>query len=440
VVCPFLLNASAGGDPLRVNWADAQALDLWRPVAGQGTTRRVLGDIARDRTHLHVRLRDLPPARDLVQGATPGDGDYWKILWADPEERTGWQLTIAPDGSFQTTMRLLNAEPVPYEAGARVRSSLSGDGTWTTEVSLPLDALPAQRNTIRMQFARGAGRGEDLAMFTPMEASLGNVERFAIVQLDDDVSAASAAGAPSDAGRVLLWRFEEEDGARAADASGLGNDGRLVGPVLREQGPFGRCLRMRGLRSTANHVELGALRGLPPDSPFTVGFWVNLDLAIWKLENSSVQHTLLEIPDKLFIRIGAASTPSVVATLADGSRRDVKTSSRPLTPLEWEHVAVTYDGDRIALYLNGRLAAQSGGVAFEKTGPETPPLVLGRHSSGAFYRQFRGQIDEVFLDARAWPAGEVLDRYRNGLTAVTAASAVQDPATKRPQPNPEGRP
>ena len=126
----------------------------------------------------------------------------------------------------------------------------------------------------------------------------------------------------------------------------------------------------------------------------------------------------------------ASSTPSVVATLEDGARRDLKTSSRPLAPLEWEHVAVTYDGHRLALYLNGRLASQSDGVVFAKTGPETLRLVLGRHSSGAFHRQFRGQLDEVRLDARAWSAGEVLTRYRIGLKAIAAFSAAGDAATK----------
>ncbi len=427
VACPFLLDGSGDGDPLRVNWADTQVLDLWRPVPGQGTTHRVLGDVARDQNYLYVRLREISPSPKLIQGTLPGEGDFWKILWADPEERTLWQLTISPDGSTRTTMCLFNDTPVPYEADARVYTSQGEDGTWTAWISLPLESIPVQRNVIRMQFARGVGRSEDIAMFAPMAAGLTELDHFGIVRLDESFES-SVVSSSSDQSIVLKWGFEEEEGTIVSDASDFGNEGRLIGPVLREEGPFGRCLRMRGLRSTQNHVVLDALRGLPEESPFTVSFWVNLDLAIWKLENSSVHHTLLEIPEWLLIRytIGTAARPSVIAWLHDGGRRNLQTSSRPLTPLEWENFVVTYDGSRLALYLNGRLAAQADDIKFaERTSP-TPPLVLGRHSSGAFHRQFRGQLDEVRIDARAWSAEEVLSRYKNGLKAIDSKGVKKD--------------
>src|SRR5262249_54057381 len=69
----------------------------------------------------------------------------------------------------------------------------------------------------------------------------------------------------------------------------------------------------------------------------------------------------------------------------------------------WSHVAVTYDGAAIRLYVNG---AQVSSVA--RTGPittSTDPLRIG---GDPFYGQyFQGTIDEVRIYNRALSAAEV---------------------------------
>lgn len=411
--CPFQIDGDPAGRLDAVNWHDAQALDLWRPGEGRGTTRRVMGDIIRDRTHLYVRLRELHPVRE-----SPHADDYWMILWGDGDEKIRWELTVTPDGDTRTLRFRRDTDPGEDDLGISVQQHGATDGPWVIDAAIPLASLPIQNKTLLMQFIRGRRERDDWAMFTPMGDEMTEIEQFARIRLDGRASSNLLDLPDSDSDTILLWDFEP-DTLTVRDRSGNGNHGRIEGPVLHESGPFGTCIRMRGLRAIANHVECPNLNAFTLDKPFTISFWVNLDLSIWNLENSSVHHTLVEIRDRLLIRIGAQSRPSVIASLKDGQRREISMASRPLTPLAWEHVAVTYESRRLTVYLNGRLAGQAEPVDFTPEPPSEPQLVLGRHSSGAFHRQFRGQLDTFRIDARAWTADEVLSRYRDGLKRVS---------------------
>ena len=78
----------------------------------------------------------------------------------------------------------------------------------------------------------------------------------------------------------------------------------------------------------------------------------------------------------------------------------------------WRHVAVTYDGAALRLYVNGTLAATK-----RRTGRLTAskgPLRIGGSSIGK--RWFAGRIDDVRVYARALTGAEI-KRDRN--TAVT---------------------
>jgi N-acetylneuraminic acid mutarotase len=75
-----------------------------------------------------------------------------------------------------------------------------------------------------------------------------------------------------------------------------------------------------------------------------------------------------------------------------------------LAPGAWRHVALTYDGTTLALFLDGAQVASSeaSGVVCASTAP----LVLGGFAEGN--ANFHGAIDEVRLYDRALPPGEVL--------------------------------
>ena len=88
------------------------------------------------------------------------------------------------------------------------------------------------------------------------------------------------------------------------------------------------------------------------------------------------------------------------------------------------HVAATYDGQRAQLYIDGALAAKTNGSG--KIAAGAGPILIGNDADG---RQFKGIIDEIWLNTLAAPADAV-----KGLTCIRKAPVVkltpaQSPAT-----------
>ena len=78
------------------------------------------------------------------------------------------------------------------------------------------------------------------------------------------------------------------------------------------------------------------------------------------------------------------------------------------------HVAATYDGQRAQLYIDGALAAKANGAG--KIAPGAGPILIGNDADG---RQFKGMIDEIWLNTLAAPADAV-----KGLTCIRKAPIV----------------
>ena len=88
----------------------------------------------------------------------------------------------------------------------------------------------------------------------------------------------------------------------------------------------------------------------------------------------------------------------------------------------WTHLALTYDGSRCGLYVNGALAASqpvSGAIQSSSN-----PLWIGGNSPYGEY--FNGLIDDVRVYNRALTAGRDPDRHGN--TARRAAGSRYDAA------------
>ena len=79
-------------------------------------------------------------------------------------------------------------------------------------------------------------------------------------------------------------------------------------------------------------------------------------------------------------------------------------------PGSWHHIAGTYDGSVLAIYVDGQLAAQqsaSGPIAIT-----TDPLNIASKPSGTIFTRFNGNIDDVRIYGSALPADQIAQLYQ----------------------------
>ena len=87
-------------------------------------------------------------------------------------------------------------------------------------------------------------------------------------------------------------------------------------------------------------------------------------------------------------------------------------SKQPITLNQWHHVAATYDGSQVALYIDGRLDctfAASGAIATAAN-----PLYIGSEQYPGPGSQWAGSISELSIFDRALSAREIGAMYSRG--------------------------
>jgi len=151
---------------------------------------------------------------------------------------------------------------------------------------------------------------------------------------------------------VAMWLFDEGDGEIASDSSGNGHDGVFNGNVDWDKGKFGDALRFDGTNSYVNAGEV-----LLPENSFTVALWVYMDDVptdwVHIVENGSIEHG--DWYGSFRLEPGAEEGRFYVS-LGDNVQSVDNGVSGQLIGWKidkWEHLAVTYDGSKCRIYLNG---------------------------------------------------------------------------------------
>lgn len=129
---------------------------------------------------------------------------------------------------------------------------------------------------------------------------------------------------------------------------------------------------------------------------------------------------------------------SIVFRLGN-STTNTEVRSDPIPLNEFTHVAGTYDGTTIRLYVNGVLDVS----ATTDLGPlqiTSSPLIMGSSlRNGTTQEFFHGLVDEVEIFNRALSADEILAIYNAGSSGKCKPQ-VRVPPTPRPRPTPAPRP
>jgi glucose/arabinose dehydrogenase len=204
-----------------------------------------------------------------------------------------------------------------------------------------------------------------------------------------------ALAAPS-TGLVGAWGFDETSGTTAVDSSGKGNAGTIAGATRTAAGKFGHAL---SFTADGDWVTVADSASLDLTNALTVEGWVNPTTAANSWRTLAVKETPSGLAWALY-PFGDAGFPSGHAFTS--SELWARGPSR--LPVDtWSHVAVTYDGGSIRLYVNGvqvATRAQSGSLI-----TSTRPLRFG--GNGVWGEWFRGTLDEIRVYDRALSGAEI---------------------------------
>ena len=207
---------------------------------------------------------------------------------------------------------------------------------------------------------------------------------------------------------VGYWPFDEGAGKGTADASGNGHDGEFIGEPEWVEGKFGKALEFDGASSYVNVVDAPAL-GIEKD--ITFGCWFKpsetIDPAnnVWRLMSKNNDSFLLFNYEQLG-KLGWLVKDS------GGTNHVVHSTNDTWEAGEWYHVAGTFDGDELKIYIDGVLdntEPYDGDIGLSGL-----DLWIGADDLPAF---FPGVIDEVRMYSRALDEAEI-EEMMNGPLAV----------------------
>jgi len=203
---------------------------------------------------------------------------------------------------------------------------------------------------------------------------------------------------PDDTSLAALWHMDESSGT-IEDASSSGNNDGSHNGGYGADGVFSNALVFDG---SDDRVQVGDDGSLNPPEGITVEAWVypeDLGSSTIINKQNGIEGYALAIGNdgRPYFWIQGRACTNHLALYAD----------------EWSHVAGTYDGQTLRLYVNGEHRAMAQLVGGDLgTGS---PLLIGESNTGG--GNFEGMMDEVAVHRRALEPEEVVDHYR--LSAVT---------------------
>ncbi|MER6946557.1 LamG-like jellyroll fold domain-containing protein [Nonomuraea sp. NPDC000554] len=347
-------------------------------------------------------------------------------------EPYSWTFTTAQsDGTAPTvtgTVPTANAADVPHDAPITVTFSEN-----VSEVRLTVkDASDAA-----VQGSLVGGNGNVEWTFTPASPlaaqSAYRVEVSGAKDASGNVMApytwsfTTAADTPNPVpGLVAAYGMNEGSGARVADSSGQNNTGTGSGTGWAD-GKYGKAASFNGTSSWITVADAASLR---LTTGMTLSAWVNpATVANWstvvtkELSAGGVSYNLYAA--------NGVSVPSGWVQTSPGGHSTVSGLS-PLPVNSWSHVALTYDGTALRLFVNGEQVAQTSlsGNLYD----DGSPLRIGGNAIWGEY--FSGLIDEVRVYKLAQTAAQIQSDMNTPVGSSTPGPNPDPTPTPTPTPTP----
>jgi hypothetical protein len=206
----------------------------------------------------------------------------------------------------------------------------------------------------------------------------GNLSAFS------NTATATTGASTGTPGLVAAYDFNAGTGTTVADVSGNGNTGTIVNATWTTSGKYGDALSLNG---TNAQVVVNDSASLHLTTAVTLEAWVNPSSA-----PTGWQDVIYKPLDNYFLEAASSNgnKPGAGALLTS-SAEPLAYGTAQLAANTWTHLAMTYDGTTLKIYVNGTLAtsaAQSGTITTSAN-----PLQIGGDTTYGQY--FKGLIDEV---------------------------------------------
>ena len=224
-------------------------------------------------------------------------------------------------------------------------------------------------------------------------------------------------------GFVLIYTFDKDEGGVAKDLSGIGNDGMITDAVWTADGRFGGGMEFNGSTSL---IEVPHHSSLNPGGD-------KLSIMAW--------YKPLSFPDghppsarKGQVGAGVGcwgfDTPNGTARgftymAADGAAK-IAQGATAMTEGEWNHLAMSYDGAQIRVYLNGVMDG-SVDVTGDINENNDVPVWVGKKATEDVF--LHGVMDEFAILNVGLTEDQVRSYTENGLIDASAVNASDKLAT-----------
>jgi len=338
----------------------------------------------------------IPPGLTLIMYQ---NDNYGGTSWTNTADVTNF-TTLLPGGANDqlSSCKIIAGAGVPPGTPTSV-SAIAGNAL----VNLSWTATPGATNYVikRATFSGGPYTIVAGTAFSayPDAAVTNGVTYYYLV------SAGNGFGSSPDSAQVSAtpvrdlvahWKFDENSGSSAADASGNNNTGALQNtPTWVAPGKLGPAALLFSAGSLQSVTAANSASLNSPVKAITISAWVNAadwggNRRIVQKGNSDNQYRLL-------------AENSVLKFHLNG----VDTLTAPLPPTGvWVHLAATWDGSTMVIYTNGvQQTSQGAGGSITTTADALAIAKKNGSSVGGDY--FNGRLDDVRIYNRALAAAEI---------------------------------